>query len=315
VTAKPRLRARMAERIRHRLAPHLRLLFEEAGLAASATERAAEVPEPTGQVIRLDYPVDSVPRWGHGRPAHPQLYERINRHRDSYADLLTQFLKFTDNFLDIPVEETGRPEQPCWRNGWLPGLDLVSLYSLLALTNPKRYVEVGSGNSTRTARLAIREHGLRTTITSVDPQPRAEIDALCDQVIREPLEQTSLTIFGELEPGDILFIDGSHRTLMNSDATVLLLDVLPVLVPGVLVEVHDVLLPWDYPPEWAERFYSEQYLLAAYLLANEPPFKVVLPNAFISMDSELAARLQPLWSHAELAGVETHGGSFWLEKT
>jgi hypothetical protein len=301
----------MAHRLRRRLAPHLRLLFEDAGLIAEP----AHAPAPDGQVIVLDYPVDPTPRWGYGRPAHPLLYERIDRNRTRYADLLGQFLKFTDHFLTIPVENTGRLDEPCWCNGFLPGLDVVALYSLLALTNPERYIEVGSGNSTRIARLAIREHGLRTTITSIDPQPRAEIDALCDRVVRQSLEHTTLDVFEELGAGDILFIDGSHRTLMNSDATVVFLEVLPALAPGVLVEVHDIWLPLDYPPEWAQRYYSEQYLIAAYLLAKEPPFNVVLPNAFVSLDDELSGVLAPLWSRPELAGIETHGGSFWLEKT
>jgi hypothetical protein len=265
------------------------------------------------QVIRLDYPVDPVPRWGYDRPAHRMLHERIDRGRVRYAELLEQFGKFTEYFRAIPVEETGRVEQPCWRNGWLPGLDVVALYSLLVLNNPKRYVEVGSGNSTRVARLAIRQHGLRTTITSIDPQPRADIDRLCDLVVRAGLEHTSLDLFDELESGDILFIDGSHRTLMNSDATVAFLEVLPALPAGVLVEVHDVTLPWDYPAAWAERFYSEQYLLAAYLLAKQAPFEVVLPNFFISNDNELSGILAPLWERPELAGIETHGGSFWVE--
>ncbi len=32
--------------------------------------------------------------------------------------------------------------------------------------------------------------------------------------------------------------------------------------------VHDIFLPDDYPPEWADRYYSEQYLLAAWLLGG-----------------------------------------------
>ena len=60
---------------------------------------------------------------------------------------------------------------------------------------------------------------------------------------------------------------------MNSDATTIFLDTIPRLRSGVLVEIHDVTLPYDYPTEWIDRYYSEQYLLAAYILANRvsPP--------------------------------------------
>ncbi len=128
---------------------------------------------------------------------------------------------------------------------------------------PKRFVEVGSGDSTRSAsrRRSIRDHSLPTLITSIDPTPRAEIDKLCDFVIRKPLEEVELDVFDELGPGDFLFIDGSHRSFSNSDVTVAFLDVLPRLRAGVVVHFHDIFWPYDYPPEWADRYYSEQYLL------------------------------------------------------
>jgi len=329
MAAKPPLRARVAHRLRRRLAPHVRLLFEEAGLAptaaaasdAGAADGAAPAAAPTpapvesplaAQVIHLEYPVNPIPRWGYENPPHRLLDERIGRQMSDYADWLEQFLAFSDQFGQIPVEDTGRAEQPCWRNGMFPGLDIVALYGFLALTRPRRYLEIGSGQSTRVASLAIHQHGLDTTITSIDPQPRADIDALCDRVIRQPLEETDLSAFDQLDAGDILFIDGTHRTLMNSDVTVALLDVLPTLRPGVLVQIHDIRLPWDYPHGWIDRYYSEQYVLAAYLLATEPPFDIVLPNFYVSIHEKLARILEPLWCRPELTGVETHGESFWL---
>jgi hypothetical protein len=162
------------------------------------------------------------------------------------------------------------------------------------------------------ARQAIGDYGLRTTIASIDPHPRVEIDSICDYVIRCPVGDLDLGIFEELEAGDILFVDNSHRVFMNSDATVIFLDVLPRLRAGVLVEFHDVYLPFDYPGEWSERYYSEQYLLAAYLLAEGERFEIVLPNAFISTDEELSGILAPLWDSPAMEGVERYGGSFWI---
>src|SRR5690606_30946570 len=95
-----------------------------------------------------------------------------------------------------------------------------------------------------------------------------EIDMICDNVFREPLEDVGLEIFDALGAGDILYIDNSHRAFMNSDVTVVFLDILPRLKPGVLVQIHDVTLPYDYPEVWIDRHYSEQYLLAAWLLAR-----------------------------------------------
>ena len=84
-------------------------------------------------------------------------------------------------------------------------------------------------------------HSLQSRITSIDPAPRAESDRLCDSVIRQPLEELDLSVFDDLEPGDFLFIDSSHRTFSNSDVTVVFMDVLPRLRTGVIVHFHEAI--------------------------------------------------------------------------
>jgi hypothetical protein len=265
------------------------------------------------QPILLDYPIKPTPRYGYGKPPHPKLYEIINRNRNAYKDTLRSFLRFRENFLKIPVKNANNTNEPSWVNGWLPGLDAATLYSLLCLNNPKSFIEIGSGNSTKFARRAIIDHGLRTKITSIDPHPRAQIDLICDTVIRQPLEDTDLSLFDELETGDVLFVDSSHRCSPNSDVTVVFLDVLPRLRNGVFVEFHDISLPYDYSQMYAERYYSEQYLLAVYMLAESNIFRIVLPNAFISEDEELVNMLNPLWDEPTMQEVTRYGGSFWIQ--
>jgi len=173
------------------------------------------------------------------------------------------------------------------------------------------------------ARYAVHVGGLPTTITSLDPQPRAAIDALCDEVVRVPLETCDLRVFDTLVAGDVLFFDGSHRVFTNSDVTAFFFDVVPRLAPGVLVHIHDIFWPWDYPPTWNEHFYSEQYLLGAMLLSVGPPFRVILPNFFVCNDGELSAIVRELF-HAPSGAVDipfsypgvpgnVPGVSFWLE--
>ena len=265
------------------------------------------------QLVLLDARVQPVPRYGYGRPPHAQLYERRDRGRARYRELLTGFLSFQEALLKIPLLSFDARE-PCWGGGnlWIPGFDAISLYGLIRLYAPRRYVEIGSGYSTRFAHRAIRDGGLSTEIISIDPRPRAEVAALCDRAIRRRLEDLDLRLFDELEAGDILFVDGSHRCFMNSDVTVAFLEVLPRLKPGVLVQFHDVFLPYDYPPQWGRRYYSEQYLLAAQLLTDAPGFEVLLPNAFISRDPELSRVLDPLWDHLPWKGVNRNGASFWI---
>ena len=266
---------------------------------------------PKFQTVFLDYKVEPVPRYGHGKPPHALLYKIINAHRDEYAGILKKMLDYTHVFAKIPLN-TNDAYAPMWQNDFLPALDIMAIYTLLNIYKPKRYVEVGSGNSTKVAYQAIKENNLPTRITSIDPYPRAEIDALSDEIIRQPFEKIDTDFLLQLEAGDILFIDNSHRVLPNSDAMVFFMEILPQLKPGVVVHIHDIYLPYDYPQFMCDRFYSEQYNLAAFILANPKRYQPLLPNYFISEDKSLHSILEPIWSHPNLKGIETHGGSFWL---
>ena len=221
--------------------------------------------------IRIEYPTSASnsPRW---KP-HPELERLIAAHDDNYRDSLELIQRY-------------RPDTPEWVSEWLPALDGAAIYAFIRSRSPSRYVEIGSGFSTRFAARAKSDGELATEIVSIDPRPRAEVDDLCDRVVRIPLEAADTRIFGELSEGDVLFFDGTHRTFMNSDATVFFLEVLPSLPAGVLVGVHDVFLPYDYPEDFADRYYSEQYLLAAHLLAGNPALEPVLPAFYVSRNEE-----------------------------
>lgn len=265
------------------------------------------------QNLFLEYKVNFSPRNGNGLPPHPQLYELINSQRSDYKRLLEQCLEFKTHFFEFKVlKDETNPELPAWNNGFLPGLDIIALYSLVALIRPNVYLEIGSGNSTKVVRQSIRKNNLQSKVISIDPQPRAEIDALADVVIRQTLETATYSITDALEENDILFIDNSHRILPNSDSTVFFLEILPRLKKGVVVHLHDIYLPYDYPQFMCDRFYSEQYGLAIYLLANPDRYKLLLPNYFVSEDTELSGVLDEVWENQSLRQVEKHGGSFWF---
>ena len=191
-------------------------------------------------------------------------------------------------------------------------MDTIALYGFVATEKPALYVEVGSGYSTKVVRRAITDHQLPTKLVSIDPHPRAQIDKLCNEVIRQPLESCDLSVLRDLNAGDVFFMDGSHRSFMNSDVTVFFLEILPRLKPGVLVHIHDIYLPLDYMPDRAHWYYSEQYLLAASLLAGHAGYTVVLPNNYIRITPRLADVLTPFLNLPTLAGVSHDGCSFWL---
>ena len=268
---------------------------------------------PKFQNLFLEYKVDFKPRYGHGKPAHQDLYKIIDKNRDGYSDLINKALSYKDKIWTIrdSSKETD-PIKPSWNNGFLPGLDIIGIYTLMSELKPKKYIEIGSGNSTKVAYKAKVEQNLDTEIVSIDPMPREWIDNLADKVIRKPFENIDFNILDELNENDILFVDNSHRIMPNSDSMVFYLEILPRLKKGVIVHIHDIYLPYDYPQFMCDRFYSEQYGLAMYLLANPEKYDTILPNYFIFEDKELSDLISPIWNHENLNGVEKHGGSYWI---
>jgi len=222
------------------------------------------------------------------------------------------FASLAESLATIPVN-SDRPEVFCWDNQFFMGLDAVSLYGLLHRYQPKTYLEIGSGNSTKLTRKAIEDHNLPTRIISIDPQPRAEIDKVCDECIREPFELWDQALISTLQAGDFLFLDGSHRCFQNSDTTVFFMEILPVLKPGVVVQVHDIFWPFDYPQTFVPRFYCEQYMLAAWLLGKNNPEDIIMPVAFAAQDQAVQKTLEPMWQQIHNGQISRRtGGSFWF---
>lgn len=265
----------------------------------------------TAKVKIGEYLYTCQPRWGFGLPTHSKLTVMIGAGRASYGQRLEKFLAL-DGLLSIPVTAHDDSPDPRWLNPWFTGLDALGLYGMLTTINPRLMLEIGSGNSTKFARRAITDHKLRTRLISVDPAPRAEVDSLCDEVVRSPAEAIDVKIFNRLKSGDILFIDSSHRSFENSDVTMLFLDILPELEPGVIVHIHDIYLPFDYPPPSEALLYNEQYLLAALMLGGGAWLETLYPSFFMSQESGLFAKVLPLWQKLGISGFPAPENSFWL---
>lgn len=278
---------------------------------ARATQRDAEHTErlAEGRAALFDYPV--VPRSRtFSRPGKDFFGDLMRASDDRSADFLREIAPSLAGLSRVPELETD-PTLPYWSNPWLPPLDGATLYGLVATRRPSIYMEVGSGFSTKFVRMAIEDHGLDTRIVSIDPQPRAEVDALCDEVLRSPYEDIDLDVLDRLGPGDVLFVDNSHRSFTNSDVTVFFTETLPYLRPGVVYGVHDTFVPHDYPEEWGDRFYAEQYLLMSYLAGGAGGDEVLLGTHHVATSPHLLDQLAPALPPIEAPLV---GGGFWLTR-
>jgi predicted O-methyltransferase YrrM len=147
--------------------------------------------------------------------------------------------------------------------------------AMLRHFRPRRVIEVGSGYSTAVLLDTAERHGLKVDLTCVEPYPERLLALLRPgddvDLVRAPVQEVPLETYATLRAGDLLFIDSTHVVKAGSDVLWLYLHVLPRLAPGVLVQVHDVFWPFEYPREWLRegRDWNEDYFLHAFLCHND----------------------------------------------
>ncbi len=197
-------------------------------------------------------------------------------------------------------------------NGKFEGLDARIYFCLLRHFRPSRVIEVGSGYSSLLA-ADVNERFLGSTvkITCIEPYPPAFLRSGVrgiDAVREEKVQRLPIEFFETLGANDILFIDSSHVVKTGSDAVFLHLEVLPRLRSGVLVHIHDIFLPADYPSDWVlreQRSWNEQYLVQA-LLTFSTAFEVVFGSNFAAL--RLSREIEDVF------GGRYGGGSLWIRK-
>jgi len=241
-------------------------------------------------------------------PGGHRIMSLVVESRALYSKHLERVAILADWIRSIP-DHTRDNKTPCWENDFIPGFDGISFGLMLLDARPSAVLEIGSGSSTKFIRSAIEYLGLDTRIISIDPSPRAEIEALCDTSIRKGLEESVKEVLEILPSRPLIFFDGSHRALPNSDVVSFFLEILPAIPSGCIYGIHDIVLPCDYPPIFAERLYSEQYVLAAYLLGGADGDAIELPTCYLTKTGEFKSVLPD--------GIELlypNGASFWLRK-
>ena len=290
------------------------LLMRTAPAAEDREAAEVRIARTEGRLILTEYSYHPRKRSIEDAAGGRHLIARLHSEEDRYAATLRGVARHVSSLLLIPREQED-PSRPFWANDWFPPFDGASLYGLIAERSPRRYIEVGSGMSTLFARQAISNLSLQTRIVSIDPHPHTVIDTLCDEVVRSRMEDVPREFWEGIGPEDLLFVDNSHRSFPNSDVTVFFAEVMPALRPGTIWGLHDIFLPWDYPEEWRDRFYNEQYLLLTYLLGCTDGDQIVLPVMWATYQSRLHGILAPLWAREDLfRDVGTSGGCFWMRR-
>lgn len=230
------------------------------------------------------------------RTPYGWLADAMAKEKPRYAEFAEGMAAHGKEFGDVPQDGIDRDGvSPYFANRYFHWGDALALTTVLHKYNPQRYFEIGSGNSTRFARRAITKCGLQTKITCIDPNPRASVSAIADRWIGEGVTRVDTALFSELEPGDVLMLDGSHLVFHGTDTTHVFLRILPLLPKGVIFHVHDVFLPFEYLRVHDHLYYNEQYLLAALFVGGKPVSDIIAPLQYM---------------HSE--GLCAEGASFWM---
>ncbi len=189
-------------------------------------------------------------------------------------------LTFGDELDALPMK--AEPGKFGYLNNMYGVGDAELYYSLIRLKKPKRIIEIGSGNSTLVALEAIAANrrddpGYDCDLACIEPFEMPWLESTGVRVIRQRVEHVALSFFDQLQTDDMLFIDSSHVIRPYGDVLHEFQQIVPRLAPGVLVQVHDVFTPRDYPEQWLRqhrRLWNEQYLLESFLTYNSR-FEVV----------------------------------------
>jgi Methyltransferase domain len=205
----------------------------------------------------------STPRFAAGLQFDDQKYLRL---------LTDVCLPYREQYSIWPQTHPALPNGFYLNNVWFGPIDAEVLYSIVRFYHPSTIVEVGSGFSTRVVSHATSDGGLHTRLHSIDPLPRVEVQGYADEHLQCGVEELDPSeVARSLKQNDILFIDSSHTVTNGGDVPFLFLEVVPRLAAGVLIHVHDIFLPFDYPQEWIVENgwkWNEQYLVQALLYGS-----------------------------------------------
>jgi hypothetical protein len=236
-------------------------------------------------------------------------------------DLLKIFQeKYQLEYEALPRQDTGIPGTFYLYNRDFGRIDAEVLYCMIRHLQPRKIIEIGSGHSTLlTAQTVLKNHSQNHTsceFIAIEPYPRKTLlQGLpgLSSFIQSPVQEVPVSEFEKLAQNDILFIDSSHVLRIGGDVQYEYLEILPRLRKGVLVHIHDIFLPEEYPRQWIFelfRFWNEQYLLQAFLMFNSA-FEVMWAGNYMCLKypDELAQ------SFSSFDDEHNRCGSFWIRKT
>jgi hypothetical protein len=274
----------------------------------------------SSELVQRSYysPLPDIDRFATDPWAGPAELPGVDLRVELALSLLSNELRpFLEQFRPPLGPDDAPPGAFYIRNGSYESVDAESLYAIVRFSQPRRVVELGSGSSSHVIATAQRDaaaagHPLEHVIFDPYPFEAAVFDPITTaKILPHRAEDVPMETFTKLEAGDILFVDTTHTVKTGGDVNRIFLDIFPRLAPGVLVHVHDIFLPYEYPRHWIveeRRLWAEQYRLQAFLAFNST-FEVLFPAQAVTRAApELVKELIPSLSPT------TSPGAFWMRR-
>ncbi len=249
---------------------------------------------------------DNIPGLELSEEQHIKILQELS----PFCEELSGIQKRTDNILEFS-----------WENPAFNRSDSIVLYCMVRTLKPKKIIEIGSGWTSLMSHNALLKNG-SGELVCIEPYPMESTKELAkssDRVtlINKKIQDIDMSIFSSLGKNDILFIDSSHVSKIGSDVNREFFEIIPFVKPGVVIHIHDMFFPYDYPKSWVmdrNIFWNEQYLLMAFLAFNDS-FKIKFSNIYSGKEltrdyqKHLGYFLESLEAKSLIGG-----GSLWLER-
>jgi hypothetical protein len=244
----------------------------------------------------------------------PRRLPGIDFRADAQKTLLASFVE-TEPLKRFTRDKVSDTEYFLDNNSFISG-DAEIWFHMVRNFKPSRIIEIGSGHSTRLARLAIDlnrsdDDAYRCEHVCIEPYEAPWLEQLGATIIRKKVEDVDPALFETLGNNDFLFIDSSHIIRPQGDVVIEYLDIIPRLAAGVIIHVHDIFSPRDYLDSWIHEdvlLWNEQYMLEAYLSDNGRSEVLLAVNMMKHDAPELMQRACPHLT------VDREPGSFYFRR-
>ena len=221
----------------------------------------------------------------------PKELKGIDLKEEEQIDLMKKLC--AEYYSEIPFTKTVKTGyRYSYDNKYFTHADATSLFFMMRYFKPNMIIEAGSGFSSAVM-LDTNAHFLDGNVqfTFIEPYPKRLYSLLSDQdrksveILESDLQDIPLHYFEKLGKNDFLFIDSTHVSKTGSDVNYFLFEIFPKLKSGVIIHIHDIFYPFEYPKDWVidgnGRFgWNEAYILRAFLM-HQNQYEIILYNDFL----------------------------------